>query len=127
MIEEKLKELELLCEKAEGGLWICGSSDIAHARVNVVRRDFEKGSFTVAGNCRQSDAKFIAASRQALPELIAEVRRLREAMEKIKDAKCDPNVKPGPEDMTKNELMFCELSGRIHCIAKEALEEMEVK
>ena len=60
-----------------------------------------------------------------IPDLIAEVRRLRETLEKIKDAKCDPNVKPGPEDMTKNELMFCELSGRIHCIAKEALEAKE--
>ena len=61
------------------------------------------------------------------PKALKEIDRLREALEKIKDAKCDPNVKPGPEDMTKNELMFCELSGRIHCIAKEALEEMEAK
>jgi hypothetical protein len=59
MTNEQLTELEELCEKATPGPW----------RISRNARIFE---FKL-----KADGRFIAAARTALPELIAEVRRLR--------------------------------------------------
>jgi hypothetical protein len=63
MTDEQLTKLEELCEKATPGPW----------RISRDARLFPLNL--------KADGRFIAAARTALPELIAEVRRLRTELE----------------------------------------------
>jgi hypothetical protein len=56
--------------------------------------------------CSDEDAAFIAAARAAVPELIAEVRRLREALHVADEvlALCTTRDFPAPEDPTVRAL-----------------------
>ncbi|NMP24754.1 hypothetical protein [Sulfobacillus harzensis] len=91
MTEERLAHLEVLCQEATEGPW-----HARHRHVGNVSNDFAwdesaglgweieeldrpmRGQFV-----RGADAHFIAEARTALPEALAEVRRLREALEDI--------------------------------------------
>ena len=77
MSEERIKEIEELCEKATPGKWFAGNSDIGYAPVNVMAKD--RGY--VAFSCSQEDALFIAQSRQIVPELLEEVKLYKKVFE----------------------------------------------
>ena len=81
MTPQELDALQALCDGATAGPWI-NSGDIlfyhtAPDRSSVLLGDGEGGG-AYAATC---DLDFIAAARTALPQLIAEVRRLQERCE----------------------------------------------
>lgn len=102
--EERLVELEALCQAAEKEPWHMDSSPYNETAPFIVRTD--NGWVVAAGITHVSDAKFIADVRTVIPELIAEVQRLRECFATLIDT---------PE-LT---------SDRAIAIAKAALEEGE--
>lgn len=82
-----LNALEALCERATGAPWTVDLND-AKAHGDQPRVESSESLICVVGNAvaedwqqHHHDAAFIAASRSALPALVAEVRRLREALE----------------------------------------------
>lgn len=89
MTEEQLAELEALAEKATKGAWFIvpyGDGDTFVVHSDDEQRIFFPpllvGYSATAGSLGdpaqiESDMKFIAASRTAIPSLIAEVKRLR--------------------------------------------------
>jgi hypothetical protein len=114
MTEDRLKELEALCEKATPGPWKLDygnwnvEAPIDLERMTVVEchsgtRDYndvecycKDGHDWQNENCERNqihkvmgspydDMDFIAEARTAIPGLIAEVRRLREALSKASD------------------------------------------
>ncbi len=81
MNNERLEQLEALANKATEGPWkvteVMGHSHVRNAEGKTV-----VGFTTIGHNCAKTcEARLIAASRTAIPELIAEVRRLREVLE----------------------------------------------
>lgn len=78
MTSEELNKLEALCEKATPGPWRTGNAsadDFWHGKGSILHD--EKVLFV--GNVNfdlAADAAFIAAAREAVPKLIAEVRTL---------------------------------------------------
>ncbi len=107
MTEERLKELEELMEWATHGPWYakpgcsCGHNhnpEVAmleteaihpqlHAPPPIVWHGvpFREGEVCCI-HMESEDAQFCAAARNEMPELIAEIRRLREENEKLKSA-----------------------------------------
>lgn len=89
MTDEQLAEWEALAEKATKGAWFIvpyGDGDTFVVHSDDERRIFfpplPVGYSATAGSLGdpaqiESDMKFIAASRTAIPSLIAEVKRLR--------------------------------------------------
>lgn len=79
-IEDKdLDELQKLCDSATPGPWESLGGSVWHPKSNHSSVcDVDAG----AGDDTLPDARFIAASRDALPKLIAEVRQL------LADARC---------------------------------------
>ena len=84
LTDERLAELERLCAEATPGPWRvrhlcsgCGPDDDEGAGLGLEiegpPQPWHEGQFA-----RAADAKFIAAARDALPAMIAEVRALRE-------------------------------------------------
>lgn len=74
LTEKLLAKLERLCKKATPGPWVWNEAQNMHGPdrwATVIETD--SGMYPP----RQNDRDFIAASRTAMPELIAEVRRLR--------------------------------------------------
>ena len=78
--EADLAEWERLAAAATPGPWRQDPGGRAGARFDDVLAD---GS-NIAEWIEPADAAFIAASRTALPALVAEVRRLREALEQVR-------------------------------------------
>lgn len=74
-----LDELERLANAATDGPWAAPSPRISHWRRDVCSITTNDG-MGIANNLVDTDAAFIARARTAVPELIAEVRRLREAL-----------------------------------------------
>lgn len=72
---EKLAEWEKLCDEATPGPWDSDNNEVIGFLDGT-------GVVAIAAVCQWSltDVKFIAESRTAMPELIAEVNRLREAL-----------------------------------------------
>lgn len=71
---ERLKEIEQLAEAATDGPWVTGEASWNEdGDVRYVLHGVKSANFV--------DAQFIAASRTLVPELIAEVKRLREVIE----------------------------------------------
>ena len=70
MTEERLAELEALAEAATQGPWT--------RRLGVVKADTDA---KICHFIRSNNAAFIGAAREAVPELIAEIRRLWEREE----------------------------------------------
>ena len=102
MNEERLAELEALCEAATPGPWERvdvhgvplgigteqqpgGKSRVYRMIVNVLRKgDKDRDLPRLRG-----DANFIATARTALPEALAEIRRLQGQIAKMNDAMGD--------------------------------------
>lgn len=86
-----LRKWKELCEAATPGPWeatfVFGSPDFPIA---VVTADAKSDTIVgiLQGDCSErpsDDIRFIAASREAVPALIAEVERLMKQLEKCKD------------------------------------------
>ncbi len=67
MTEERIAQLEALCTQAEKGPWV----DDEEGGISVQWGEPLGGMFT------RNDAEFVAEARTALPEALAEVRRLK--------------------------------------------------
>ena len=87
MKQEELQVIKERCEKATPGPW---EWDVdSHGCVELYNT--EENEVITAGcgqnvgfvRVEQNDARFIEAARQDIPTLIAEVERLREALEKV--------------------------------------------
>lgn len=79
MTPERLSELKALVEKSVSGPWEVRPEypdEPVYTKL-VVNKGDDGYDCLVAENVREPDAEFIAAARTALPELIAEVERLR--------------------------------------------------
>lgn len=78
MTNEELDKLEELANKATPGPWkIDGYASFSIAVAHIY------SEILIANTHCNNDAKFVAASREAIPKLIAEVRRLRKAIDDI--------------------------------------------
>lgn len=73
MTPERIEELRSLCNAATPGPWVQQGS-------NVIAPETGED---VAYYCAMRDAEFIAAARTALPEALAEIERLRAAMQAL--------------------------------------------
>jgi len=91
MNEEELKKLSALAEKATPGPWISNGTD--GTGVSPITQEggdaysyAEKGSILCVSEwivCEDADLELMAASREAVPQLIADNRRLKEALNTI--------------------------------------------
>jgi hypothetical protein len=92
MTEDELIRLEALANAATAGPWV------VHVNGNTVR------SYAINGVCsgmsyKNGNADFIAASRIAVPALIAEVRRLRAELEQARpDVEFCDSIRRKPTD-----------------------------
>lgn len=75
MTEERIAQLEALCREAEKEPWHTDSSPYNESAPFMVRT--ENGWVVAEGITYPSIAQFIAEARTALPELLAEARRLQ--------------------------------------------------
>lgn len=92
--DDRLAEIERLANAATEGPWISDSHEIYGAYGNGPefwnRRMAEDGEFVwigetcALGAADDANASFIAASRSAVPELLDEVRRLRQQVEQVR-------------------------------------------
>ena len=77
---EQIAEWERLAAEATAGPWVCGTDGaIYSAEHKLITETDDHGD----GWMFPPDATFISAARTAVPALVAEVRRLREALEQI--------------------------------------------
>lgn len=83
LTDERLEELKRICEAATGGLWAAQLIDEAAHEIWIEGSGFYCRRYPPhtykPERLREliANAEFIAAARTALPELIAEVERLR--------------------------------------------------
>ena len=126
MTSEELKRLEELCEKATPGPWHSSAGSHVIQTAHVTRDvwhicDCLPLSLNHTENYYSlelhANKEFIAAARTAVPELIAEVRRLKE--------RCEIADKAVLEVCTNSNKAFDDYKSKL-AIAKEALE-FEVK
>lgn len=82
MTPTELEKLERLAEAATKGLWEYEPGKI---RPSSVWASGMQVAQTGYAKFDSDNAKFIAAARTAIPQLIAEVRKLREALENAAD------------------------------------------
>jgi hypothetical protein len=84
MDDNRLAELEALAAKATPGPWRCDGYDCERGQVRLLMacgespNDWQWGAWTSLRT--KENGLLVAASRTAIPELIAEVRRLRLAV-----------------------------------------------
>lgn len=90
--EEQLAELERLEREATGRDWAFAADgdyeDIAEVFGPLVRGDGKSSTVILSQCCPLPDAAFIVAARNALPQLLAEVRRLRAVVDACARAGC---------------------------------------
>ena len=83
-----LDAIKKLCDAATPGTWerygFIGHSGLSRVRA-VVGHDCANRDVCVDIPANPEDAKFIAASRELLPQLVAEVERLRAENEKLRN------------------------------------------
>ena len=89
MTKKRIKEIEELCEKALIGPWVFDpkNTGLSFDQVWGIYSEPDKDSILVRltlEHCsiklREDTVKFIAQSRQIIPELIAEVKKLKESI-----------------------------------------------
>jgi hypothetical protein len=81
--DERLAEIEARCNDATPGPWSAVRDHNGHWR--VVWPHSQNGSVARDGKVFDDyDAAFIAAARDDVPDLLAEVRRLRGAMDEVR-------------------------------------------
>ena len=76
MTEERIKEIEELCHNANSGYWIYANSPSREYSYVIA----VKNGPWVAGTDESTNADFIAQSHQIIPELLAEVKLLKEVV-----------------------------------------------
>ncbi len=90
--EEQLAELERLEREATPGPWGCEADgdyeEIAELFGQAVRGDGKSSTVILSQCCPLPDAALIVAARNALPDLLAEVRRLRAIVDACARAGC---------------------------------------
>lgn len=85
MTEERLNEIKVRIEKATTGPWDTGKQ---YEQMDPGHYVYSKanGLIVVAeeeGTIRENDANFIANARQDIPDLIAEIERVRELADEL--------------------------------------------
>lgn len=94
MTEERLSQLEALCQEATEGpwkVWNAYQNDLPVSYAGRVGPEADDGFCGIRAtewpakdlSAPPGDLAFIATARTALPEALAEVRRLREALSSI--------------------------------------------
>jgi hypothetical protein len=94
MNNERLERLEALANAATDGPWKLGYSDGSGKDDCVISLGIPVFHADALFGIGEDDIKFIAASRTAIPELIAEVRRLRQLNDKGQRARDALEEKP---------------------------------
>lgn len=82
-IEERIKRIEGRLDKAEGGKWTVRGSTVACGEFGVIASNGRGGNvreFVEQGN---RNMEFIAHSKDDITFLLSELKRCREALEKI--------------------------------------------
>jgi len=121
MTDGELSRLKALAEAATPGPWDVYSETIADksaataefdyqvqntepfvGRVFMLNGDGKCPAITGCGPTSEANAAFIAASREAVPQLVAEVERLREALDLYRDAVVIDAKMDGPKFMGSN-------------------------
>lgn len=95
MTEQQLDEIEARTNAATPGPWQ-GRAELASHIVCTAPKD---GTYSVLWNAEwatEADAAFTAHAREDVPALLAEVRRLRAAMEEIQRLHTDSPMGPCP-------------------------------
>ena len=90
MTPERLAEIEARAEAATEGPWEAWDRGIGfevHVNAECLNSEFRE-------TFRQADAEFIAAARTDVPDLLAEVRRLQAAVERVRDRQGVPMTLP---------------------------------
>ena len=90
MTPERLAEIEARAEAATEGPWEAWDRGIGfevHVNGEGLNSEFRE-------TFRQADAEFIAAARTDVPALLAEVRRLQAAVERVRDRQGVPMTLP---------------------------------
>jgi hypothetical protein len=123
MTPERLAEIERLMEAATPGPWVV--SNDPNGKPHQILGMFNGTLLDPVVDCRWASATqrgcddydFIAAARTAVPELVQEVRRLREALEDIRD--CHLGDCPAASDELSHAKSHVY---HLRCKAREALE-----
>ena len=90
MTPERLAEIEARAEAATEGPWEAWDRGIGfevHVNAECLNSEFRE-------TFRQADAEFIAAARTDVPDLLAEVRRLQAAVERVRERQGVPMTLP---------------------------------
>ena len=119
--EKKLEELERLAQEATPGPWVQVTGILVASAAALERlRDDEEAPAVARVELGSPDGHFIAAARDAVPLLVAEVRRLREALGEISTACEARELRWGSEEDLERKL------GRVvdyvWSLAREALK-----
>jgi hypothetical protein len=80
---ERIAEWKALAVKATRGDWFHGPAEDTRVMIRGGDRCVTVCRHTAVSEQAINDAAFIAAARQAVPELIGEVERLRDELERI--------------------------------------------
>ena len=99
MTPERLAEIEARVEDATEGPWHAWDRGIGYelhlgaaAKCGQIRCEDVNGEFRET--FKRADAAFIAAARTDVPDLLAEVRRLQAAVERVRDRQGVPMTLP---------------------------------
>ena len=83
MDEKQLQEIRARVEKATPGPWIHMDGDVFYGEIRDVD-NFDLIAEVPEADDRPEDFEFMAEARQDIPDLLAEVERLREEVTKFK-------------------------------------------
>jgi hypothetical protein len=135
MTDERLAELEGLAGAATPGPWKATEGEMCKEYFQVI--DVPTGCEIIDkenGGCASDpcpddvffspeNARFIAAARTAVPELVAEVRRLREAERQRHGQKCEACGLHGPGA----KLVSIHVTNGVFCVCPLCLEQVNRK
>lgn len=103
-----LDALEALCREATDGPWGCNHDrtlGFRSAHVRNIGREANDYVATTVGPKAHTNGDFIAACREAVPALIAEVRRLREKIERHNGANMELHCDGIKEDWIRPSML----------------------
>ncbi len=87
MTDDRLKEIEALVEAATPGPWETDSNETGVPCILIGGEPWWPpwAYLTIPNHERKATISFIARSREIVPELLAEVRRLRATLRELKE------------------------------------------